>query len=157
MAAKKTKPGKKNQKKPKPPELTTCDGCAFEKFVDMDKKTHPKGLDYRVDCTCGKGAGTIQSYPDIPLWCPLPETMKCSETLLSALGKYLDIKADGLYEVLAWHEENNKKFSEGWMIADQRLYELDEVYEFIDRVTKTNIKSEKEKKHGTKRTKQNLS
>jgi hypothetical protein len=112
------------------PEPTTCDGCSFVEFEG-------ECLPYRVQCT--RISKEIPKYPDIPPWCPLPGVMTSAELLLSTLVDYLDIAQEELFANIEMLEEQGEKLTEGWMIADQRLYELDNVYEFIDRVKQINI------------------
>jgi hypothetical protein len=123
----------KNKKEKQPP-LTTCDGCSFEE-VEGDE-TNPQ-------FKCTRMKRQIDNYPVIPAWCPLPAVMGCAESLLSTLQDYIDASSDELLTHLQFYEEQEEKYSEGWLIADQRLYELDNIYEFIHRITETNVDKEK--------------
>lgn len=96
------------------------------------------------DCfVCTRVKKKLDNYPVIPSWCPLPALMGSAESLLSTLQDYIDIRSDKLLERVKFFEERGGRCSEGWTEVHQRLYELDNVYELIHRITETNVTKDK--------------
>lgn len=116
-------------------DITTCDGCSFE---DINRDS-----DDGFVCVCTRAKRALDNFPVIPSWCPLPTVMGGAESLLSTLQEYIDIRSDKLLEQVKFFEDRGERCSEGWIEVHQRLYELDNVYELIHRITETNVTKDK--------------
>lgn len=80
--------------------------------------------------------------PDCWAWCDWPcdewaqwhdskTTNESRKEVYNAIGEFLNARRDDLMAQLKCHNEN----TEGWRSTHQRLYELDEIYEWLDKQT----------------------